>query len=91
MRKADLEQALVIARSKARLDMAETVIFDGFGLPDFRPVTCTVEALAALVRWQCIRFDGSVDAEALDEIATCGRKRFQVLGGASCIEAIAAA
>ena len=83
MRKADLDKALAIARSKAPLDMAETAIFDGFGLPDFRPVTCTVEALAALVRWQCIRLNGSVDAEALDEIATCGRQRFHVLGGAA--------
>ena len=36
--------------------------------------------LASRVRDKCIRFDGSVDAEALDEVATCGRRRFTVVG-----------
>jgi len=80
MKAIDLSNALTLARSDASLNLDDISIFDGFGLPDFRPIVCTLEALAVLVRWQCIRFDGSVDAEALDEIATCGRHRFTVLG-----------
>ena len=82
MTTTDLDRALALARSHVPLNMADTVIFDGFGLPDFQPVTCTVEALAALVRWQCVCFDGSIDAGALQEIAACGRRRFFVLSGA---------
>jgi len=80
MKAIDLSNALTLARSDAPLNLDDISIFDGFGLPDFRPIVCTLEALATLVRWQCIRFDGSVDAEALDEIATCGRRRFTVVG-----------
>jgi hypothetical protein len=79
MKTADLDRALALARSEASLNVADLSIFDGFALPDFRPVTCTVEALAMLVRWQCVCFDGSIDAEALQELATCGRRRFLVL------------
>jgi len=77
----DLDRALAIARSDARLNLADLALFDGFALPDFRPVTCTVEALAMLIRWQCVCFDGSIDGAALQEIATVGRYRFTVLCG----------
>ena len=79
MKATDLDRALAIARSDTPLNVADLSIFDGFGLPDFRPVVCTVEALAMLIRWQCFRLDGSIDAEALQEIATHGRHRFTVL------------
>ena len=79
MKTSDLDRALAIARSDRPLDVADLSLFDGFGLPDFRPVTCTLEALAMLIRWQCFRLDGSVDGEALQEIATHGRRRFHVL------------
>ena len=79
MKTADLDRALAIARSGRPLNVADLSIFDGFGLPDFKPVTCTVEALAMLVRWQCVQLNGEINAEALQEIATYGRKRFLVL------------
>ena len=79
MKTADLDTALAIARSDRPLNVADLALFDGLGLPDFRPVTCTVEALAMLIRWQCFCLDGSVDGEALQEIATYGRRRFHVL------------
>ena len=79
MKAQDLNEALAIARTDCPLNMADLALFDGFGLTDFGHVTCTLEALAMLVRWQCICFDGSVDGEALQEIATLGRHRFTVL------------
>ncbi len=81
MKAIDLDAALAIARSDRPLNMDDLSIFDGFGLADFKPVTCTIEALAMLVRWQCVCFDGSIDAENLLEIATVGRHRFTVLSG----------
>lgn len=81
MTASQLNTALAIARSDQTLNVADLAIFDGFGLADFRPVTCTVEALAMLVRWQCLCFDGSIDGAALQEIADCGRHRFTVLTG----------
>ncbi len=75
MKTADLDRALAIARSDRPLNVVDLSLFDGFGLPDFRPVTCTVEALAMLVRWQCVCFDGSIDHDALNEIARIGRQK----------------
>ncbi len=81
MKTADLDAALVIARSDRPLNVVDLSIFDGYGLPNFKPITCTVEALAMLVRWQCVCFDGSIDSNALAEIAELGRHRFMVLAG----------
>ena len=75
-----LSDAVALARSGAALNLDDLSLFDGFGLPDFRPVACTPEALAMLVRWQCVCFDGSIDQEALNEIATAGRHRFRIVG-----------
>ncbi len=82
MTRHELSEALTLARSGADLNLDEIGIFDGFALRDFAPVVCTIEALAVLVRWQCICFDGSIDHDALNEIATVGRRRFQVVGKA---------
>lgn len=82
MTRDQLSEAVALARSGAALNLDDLSLFDGFGLPDFAPVVCTVEALAVLVRWQCIRFDGSIDLGALNEIADCGRRRFHVVGKA---------
>ena len=81
MTASQLDVALSIARSDRPLNVADLAIFDGFGLSDFQPITCTMAALAMLVRWQCTCFNGSIDADALQEIAECGRHRFTVLAG----------
>ena len=75
-----LSQAVAIARSDKPLDIESMGIFDGFGLPEFKPVVCTLDALAMLVRWQCVQFNGGLDPQALNEIAECGRHRFHVVG-----------
>ncbi len=82
MTRHELSEALTLARSGADLNLDEISIFDSFALRDFAPVVCTIEALAVLVRWQCICFDGSIDHDALNEIAIVGRRRFLVVGKA---------
>ncbi len=81
MKATDLDTALAIARSDRPLNVADLAIFDGYGLPGFQPITYTVEALAMLLRWECLCFDGSVDSGALQQIADRGRHRFTVLPG----------
>lgn len=79
MTKQQLSDALAIAQTKESLSNEDISHFDGFGLPDFQPITCTLRQLARLVRWQCVRFNGSIDADNLNEIANCGRHRFNVV------------
>ena len=54
-------------------------MFEGFALASFTPIVCTLEQLAALIRWQCLTFAGNIDHEALQEIASAGRRKFTVL------------
>ena len=79
MKRDQLEKAVQLALSKADLDLADLAMFDGFGLAGFRPVTVTTRALAMLIRWQCVQLNGQINSEALDEIATLGRTRFNII------------
>ncbi|MDY7107506.1 MAG: hypothetical protein SYC29_02615 [Planctomycetota bacterium] len=80
MTKNDLSEALALARSDATLPGPEELgIFDGYALPDFQPIDCTLELLAALLRWEVVTFSGGIDHEALNELSRCGRHRFRVL------------
>jgi hypothetical protein len=75
-----LEAALSMAVNDQRSMIDEDIMqFDGFGLKNFEPVTCTLRQLAALVRWQCVRYNGTVDSDALQEVAESGRRAFTVL------------
>ena len=51
-------------------------IFDGYGFWDFKPVTVTVEDVAALIVWQARRFNGEWDHGQLNEIRDIGRRKF---------------
>ncbi len=57
---------------------ADTVCFDGFGLPDFQAVYVTLAQVAALINWQAKRFDGTFDQEALQEVKHFSKNRFLI-------------
>lgn len=73
-----LHEAMELARA-GRGSMNDIDIFNGFGLPTFRKVTCSIEALAGLLRWQCFRFDGSIDEGELEIIAQMGKHKFIIV------------
>lgn len=52
----------------------------GFGLREFRPTHTTLEAVAKIIRWQALQFNGEWDIDALNEVIQHGRKKFLVLG-----------
>jgi len=79
MTKQELSTALEIARSDTDLSGVDTSIFDGCALPGFTPITVTLDALAAFVRYHVICLNGSIDAHELDNIASYGRRVFRVV------------
>lgn len=81
MNKLDFTEALALAKSGGAdiADFDAMAIFDGFGMSDFKPVACTKAQLARLIRWQCFQFNGSIDADALNEIWK-NRRKFIVVG-----------
>ena len=95
MTRTELSRAVMLAQSDADLPAfvgpgsSENLnrTFDGFGLPDFQAVDVTIVAVAALVRHQCVMMNGELDHDALREIASVGRHKFNVLGfGADDVE-----
>lgn len=80
MTKGELATAFEMAKRGER-DMDDMLWCDGFGLPDFAPVVCTLRQLAGLIVWQCkCMFGDGWDMAALNEIALHGKRKFTVIG-----------
>jgi hypothetical protein len=80
MTKDEMKQALTLAKTRKVKEPTDISIFAGFGLRDFEPVNVTLDSVAALISWQALQFNGEWDAEALNEIAIAGRKKFIIIG-----------
>lgn len=84
MTKAQLTQAMRQAEADSKagkpFDHEAMDILCGCALPEFEPVTCTLNAVANLVRWQAHRFDGTWDEQEINDIANIGRRKFNIVG-----------
>lgn len=74
MTKQEFSNALELANSNKHDITNVNVLFYGFGLKNFEPVTCTLKDIAGLIVYQCKCFNGSLDMEALNEIWKFKRK-----------------
>jgi hypothetical protein len=75
------QEAFAIAKDFARdLSNVDDSVLYGYGLPNFKPVHTTLEAVAKVIRWQALQFNGQWDSVALNEVAELGRRNFLVLG-----------
>lgn len=79
MNKAEFTDALRIAKD-ATIDLTDEEIglMDGYGLPDFKPVSVSTRQVARMVRWQAQYIFGGWDAEEINSIRQLGRKRFEI-------------
>jgi len=81
MTKQEIQQATSIAMdSKVELSGVDISVFNGFGLPDFKPVRVTIRQIARLIRWQAVMFNGELDADMYNKVADAGRRKFMVCG-----------
>lgn len=80
MTKTEFSRAFELAQSNAELGVPDP-IFDGCGLPGYQPIATTLEAVAALLRWQCIGIFGDwIDQQALQEMRHICRHKFTIVG-----------
>lgn len=79
MTKDEFRAAVAIAQGNKNLDKVDDSHLFGFGLRDFKPTATTLDAVAKTIRWQAATFNGGWDMEALNEILTCGRKKFMII------------
>lgn len=68
MTRNQLNAALTIARSDADLSKVDTEVLFGYGLKTFKPVVATIEAVAAIIRWDCWMLNGEIDSVAFDNL-----------------------
>ena len=81
MTKTELKDIMILAQSpnRPKLDTKQLAIFDGFGFKDFQPVNVTKQAVAQLIRWQCLQFNGQFDNDALNDLVIAGREKFIII------------
>jgi hypothetical protein len=72
MNKKEFNQAVNLAKTEIGFD--DTGLFYGFALRDFKPVVCTIKAIAGLIKYQALQFNGEFDHAALNEIWECKRR-----------------
>lgn len=77
MNKTQVSKALELAKSDIII-REDIGVFDGYGLVDFKPINCSLESIAALIRWECVYFNGNIDTQALNDLIIIGRKKFIV-------------
>lgn len=70
--------AISLAASKENIE-DDISIFDGFGLPDFKPVVCSVRQVARLIRWQCLQFNGKFDWAELNFMQRIAQYKFAIV------------
>ena len=73
------KQAFQIANSNADLTNVDNDILIGYGLPNFQPVSVTLQQVAKEMRWHARQLNGEWDSEALNQVISLGRKRFNIL------------
>lgn len=78
MNKIEFKEACTLAIHSNYGTSQNMQIFNGFGLKEYQPIACTLKDMCGLIKWQCLRLNGSVDTEALDEIWSA-RKKFMIV------------
>lgn len=76
----EFKAAFKLANSGQDLSNIEMDHLFGFGLRDFRPVTTTIGAVARVLRWQGMQFNGQWDMTAVNEVREVGRYKFIIVG-----------
>ena len=73
----ELKQARTMAKGISLTeDPPDVKALCGYGRPDFSYVHCTIEQVAYVMWWDCLRLDGQWDSHALDEFCRVAKQKF---------------
>ena len=81
MTKNEFSKSVKLVESGADLSKYDYDNLYGCGLPDFKPVHTTIEAVAKLVQYQARTFAGTWDAQELDNMAKIAKQKFLIVNG----------
>lgn len=80
MTKEEFKAAFKIADSQEDLSDVDDSNLFGCGLPEYKRTVTTLKAVAKLIRWQALQFNGAWNAEALGEVQKIAKVKFEVVG-----------
>lgn len=80
MNRAEITQALQIAKSNEDLQNVDDTVLNGCALPNFKPVIVTLRTVARFLRWQVICLNGEVDTKELNNLSWILKNRVQIVG-----------
>lgn len=80
MTKDEFKAAFKIADSQEDLTNVDDSNLFGCGLPEYERTVTTLKAVAKLIRWQALRFNGAWNAEALGEVQKIAKTKFDIVG-----------
>jgi hypothetical protein len=78
MTKKQISLALEMAKSNTDFSGIDLKPFFGYALRDFKPLNCTIEAVASLMRYQCFQMNGEIDTEEFDDFCDYAKRLFNV-------------
>lgn len=79
MNKVEFTDALRIAKdSTIDLIDEELGLMNGYGLPNFEPVSVSTRQVARMIRWQALYLNGGWDVEEINSVRQLGRNRFEI-------------
>ena len=76
----EFKAAFKLANSGQDLSEVDMGHLFGFGLKGFKPTATTIDAVARMLRWQGMQFNGQWDMEAVNEVREVGRYKFIIVG-----------
>lgn len=79
MTKDEFARAVEIATGDRDLGGIDTTPLHGYGLEDFRAAAVSLDAVAALIRWQCCYLTGGIDADELSSMRRIFRRRVEIV------------
>lgn len=80
MNKQQVEKCMEIVQNREiKLSEVDMSVLDGLYLPNFKPVSTTLEVVAASIRWHCIYLNGQIASTELDEFLYFARKRIMIV------------
>lgn len=79
MTKKEMKEIVTRVDSGEQIEDVNLDVFIGCGTYGFEPIVVTMKAMVAFVRYQCMRLDGTLDLDALNEIWEI-RRNFLIVG-----------
>jgi len=78
MTKQQFARAVEIAKSEQDMDAVDFNNLIGYGLPEFKPTITTLRAVAKMIRYQTLQFNGEFDCFELSDLAAAAQRKFIV-------------